>query len=466
MAGGKNIRPNMSNNRKIRRTNLPQLDRRQTVVSKTAYLLGVPTPIFENQHEPPDIEIYQALDAHMPARIIRNLCILRTELIRRYKLLCTKAPPGNKKLFTLADYAPAGCIDQLSADGVNLLWTFYHPTECILEINRLVADLIANCQDIFPLWIRWEYIERLFIMPEGLTAAGIMAAAKLYFRNRALYPYQVYLNWKPVGEGNILYSDMKFAVLLYRWNNDKFTDFNKVSGTDEQTKKDIHSFLEDSKSAVIVVDCENSDPYKLCAALRALGPDTLGRISKIMLYDDSHSASAWRILSSYVSCPVEHIMIDRVKKEKSLVDIRLTAGACKEFYQNAVDSFILVSSDSDYWGLISALPDARFLVMVEKDHVSDSLKETMDAAGISYCYLDDFCSGDCGDIKTDALVREIHNYLNNSVKLNVNAMMEYASHATRVELSDVERQQFYNKYINQMHLIIGEDGTVEIRLQE
>ncbi len=43
-------------------------------------------------------------------------------------------------------------------------------------------------------------------------------------------------------------------------------------------------------------------------------------------------------------------MIERVKENKSLVDIRLTTGTCREFFQNDTDSCILASSDSDYWG--------------------------------------------------------------------------------------------------------------------
>lgn len=238
------------------------------------------------------------------------------------------------------------------------------------EINRLLSDRINNCRDLFPIWISWEYIRELFITPNGLTEEGTRDAARLYYSHKDLYPYQMYINWFPSSEGNILYSDKKFAVLLYRWHNDEFTDFSKVSDAGDFIKGGIYDFLEQSIKSAVVVDCENSDPYKLCATLRNLGGDVLEKISKIVLYDDVHSASAWRILSSYVSCPVEHIMIDRVKKTKSLVDIRLTAGACKEFYQNNVDSFILVSSDSDYWGLISSLPDARFLVMVERESVS------------------------------------------------------------------------------------------------
>ena len=146
--------------------------------------------------------------------------------------------------------------------------------------------------------------------------------------------------------------------------------------------------------------------------------------------------------------------------------IPLILGNLFQLTYNAVDSFILVSSDSDYWGLISALPDARFLVMVERDHVSGSLKETMDSAGIAYCYLDDFCSGDCGDIKTGALVREMNAFLKNSVRITVRDMMEHASRAARVELSEVEWQQFHSKFVSQMQVVAGEDGTIGIQIQE
>ncbi len=464
MAAGKKARPRTSNIRSASRTALPHLSKKQSVVARTAYLVGVSREIYEREYEPPDLDIFQTLDEHRPARIIRNLCILRTEVMHHAKPVPAGKP--QKARCNLSEYAPSECIVQLQADGISLMTSFYQPWECLIELNRLVSDHINNCRDFFPLWIRWEYVKDMFLVPNGLSEAGNQAAAALYQKHRVLYPYQMYINWQPVNEGNILFSDMKFAILLYRWHGDEFTDFSKVSDAGPHTKVNIHSFLEQSKNAVIVVDCENSDPYKLCAALRELDQDTLSRVSKVMLYDDSHSASAWRILSSYIGCPVEHSMIDRVKKQKSLVDISLTAGACREFYQNGVDSFILVSSDSDYWGLISSLPGARFMVMVEREHVSGDLKSTMDSAGISYCYLDDFYSGDCGDIQTGALIREIYSYLEKNIQLNTNTMMDYAFRATRVEMSEVERQQFYNKYIKPMRLAIGKDGTVTIRLPE
>ena len=54
------------------------------LVSKVAYLIGVPLRIFQNEHEPPKIEIYNQLEQDKNARIIRNLCIIRTTIERNY----------------------------------------------------------------------------------------------------------------------------------------------------------------------------------------------------------------------------------------------------------------------------------------------------------------------------------------------------------------------------------------------
>lgn len=55
------------------------------IVSKVAYLIGVPKRIFDNEHEAPKIEIYEKLDADKTARIIRHLCIIRTAIERNFK---------------------------------------------------------------------------------------------------------------------------------------------------------------------------------------------------------------------------------------------------------------------------------------------------------------------------------------------------------------------------------------------
>ena len=249
---------------------------------------------------------------------------------------------------------------------------------------------------------------------------------------------------------------------MYSWNGDYFEDYNRVSDAGDFVKGNIYDFIENSGKIVVVVDCENSDPYKLCAVLKNLDNEFLSRIQKIILFDDVHTVDAWRVLEQYTALPVEHMMIERVKESKSLVDIRLTTRVCQEFYQNHVDSFILVSSDSDYWGLISSIQGARFLVMVEREKCGHDIKEALWGEGIFYCYIDDFYAGGSDEIRNNALFREMYRYIDNSVHLNVRDMLDNSLRATRISMSATEKAQFYERYIKNLQLSIDEDGTVQI----
>jgi len=431
------------------------------LVSKVAYLLGVPKRIFDNEHEPPKLDVYERLEKDKNARIIRNLSIIRTAIIRNYKNIKDKIRMEYKSLLTVPEYIPSESIQQLTADNI----FFYKSSNTklpqhIMEINRLISDRINNCKGLFPLWINWQYIRECFVMPDGLSADGIKAASDRYFRGLSHYPYQVYLNWKPKDEGNILFSDKKFAKLLYMWHSDYFCDWDKVSDAGSFVKGNVYDHIEASSKVVVVVDCENSDPYKLIATLRNLKREYTQKISSIILFDDVNTISAWTILEKFTAIPVERVLVERVKQNKSLVDIMLTARACQEHYRSNVDSFIIVSSDSDYWGLISSLSEARFLVMIEREKCGPDMKNALIESGIFYCYIDDFYSGNAEEIRHSAILKEMGEYLARTVKLNVKTMLDEALRATRLEMAAVERKQFFDKYIQSMKLTIDENGDV------
>lgn len=436
------------------------------IVSKIAYLIGVPKRIFENEHEPPKTEVYERLEQDKAARIIRHLCIIRTAIERNFKHINEKMRFDYTSIYNLPEYIPPDSMTQLSADGVNFVRKrskklCHH----VIEINKLIADRINNCKKLFPLWLNWQYVKNLFVMPNGLTEDGTKAAADIYYSHLLFYPYQVYINWTPKEEGNILYNDKKFVTLLYQWNNDYFTEYSKVSDAGSYVKGSIYEFIESSEKVVIVVDCENSDPYKLCATLRNLDRQYTKKISSIILFDDVHAASAWRILESFTAIPVEHMMIERVKQNKSLVDVMLISRTCQEHYKNNVDSFILVSSDSDYWGLISSLQDARFLVMIERESCGPDLKNALSDAGIFYCYIDDFYSGNTEDIKQGALFKEMYRYIDNAVRLNIFEMFDEAIRTTRIEMSSAEKQQFISQYVKTMQMRITDSGDVVLEFK-
>jgi len=435
-----------------------------SLISTVAYLIGVPQRIFESEAEPPEIGTFHKHNVDKNARIIRNLCVLRTAIERNfgkiYKLMNTEF----KGLASMPEYVPVESINALASDGI-LIKSNQKLPQHIIDINKHISDRINNIKDLFPVWITWSYIKNLFIMPDGLTDSGIKAAAEEYYANKNYYPYQMYINWPPSDEGNILFNDKKFVTLLYHWNNDEFTDLSKVSDASVLTKHNIYDFIEMSEKLVFVVDCENSDPYRLCATLKNLDDRYLQKISKIILYDDVHTASAWSILDTFTDIPIEHILIERLKESKSLVDIKLTAGTCKEFYQNNVDSFVIVSSDSDYWGLISSIPEANFLVMVEHEKMGADMKNALFNSGIFYCFINDFYSGNANDIKINALKREVQRFLDQTVRFNVNEMMETAYRATRIDMSKPEQKQFFDKYIKGMNVNIDKEGNLTIQLK-
>lgn len=176
-----------------------------------------------------------------------------------------------RTILSLPEYVPPESINQLNADGVKFIkksstLLCHH----IIEINKEISNRINNCKKLFPLWINWQYIKELFLMPDGLSEDGTKEAADLYYAHFLCYPYQMYINWIPQDEGNILYNDKKFVSKLYQWHNDYFTEYSKVSDAGSYIKGSIYEFISSSEKVVVVVDCENSDPYKLCATLKNL----------------------------------------------------------------------------------------------------------------------------------------------------------------------------------------------------
>lgn len=437
-----------------------------TVVSKVAYLIGVEKKHFENDHEPPKMEWYHELSKNKNARILRNLCLLRNAIEKNYSAIYSAMNSDIKNLDSLPQYIPQEAIAELEQDGISIIKRNAKPVQYLLELNRNINNRINNCKSFFPIWLKWDYIRQLFIMPGGTTEDGVKKAGEEYYANKRNYPYQVYINWNGSDNGNILYNDKKFVILLYEHQNDIFTDISKVTDAGNVTKKGIYSFLENSKKTAVVVDCENSNPYKVYAMLSNMDSEALlNKICKIILYDDVHTTSAWGVLNEFTEIPVEHKVINRIKEEKSLVDATLMLGTAKEFYRNDVDSFILLSSDSDYWSLIRELEEARFFVMVEQSKCGSAIKKALIDSGVTYCYLDDFCTGNTG-IVTKTLLSEIKSVVDQSLNLNIKQVLNDAIYNTRADLSEAEIRQFYDRYLKKMKLEIDSNGEVRIVLGE
>lgn len=115
---------------------------------------------------------------------------------------------------------------------------------------------------------------------------------KIYRSNIYNYPFQLYIHWKPAEYGNLFNTDRNFLTLLCKMYNKEFYDNDKVIDANEEIKYNIYKFIDKSEAAAIIVDCENSDVYKLYSVLKNLSEDTISKVKKIILYDDYHTNNA------------------------------------------------------------------------------------------------------------------------------------------------------------------------------
>ena len=134
-------------------------DSTYTIVSLVSYLLGVPKRIFENEHEPPKMEIYRQMELDKNARIVRNLCMLRTAIERNFGQINDQMTHNYRSLASLTDLIPQDCVMQLIDDGIHIIKSSKQKlNHYIIDINRTLSDRINNCKDLFPLWVDWKYI--------------------------------------------------------------------------------------------------------------------------------------------------------------------------------------------------------------------------------------------------------------------------------------------------------------------
>lgn len=434
------------------------------IVSKVAYLIGVKKTILYNQFETECPGFLQEMNDYQPARTIRSLCKLRMTLLHRFKKVDDMLRFELKNLKTI-EFFDKNDIIQLEKWGIPVTQVNFRSSLYMEHFNNLIQEHIDDCKELFPDWLKWEYLRSLFLMPKNKKTDIAKSEFAKYMGNMEYYPYQAYIYWQPKDCGNMLFNDQKFVSILYDMNDDYFAEDEKVLDAGESTKTTIYDFIERGERTAIIVDCENSDVYKLYATLKNLNQEELQKVKKIILFDDIHTTHAWSFLSHFTNIEVEHVEVERVNDYKSLVDIKMTAGACKEFYANDIRSFILVSSDSDFWGLISSLPQAEFLVMIEYSKCGKDIKEALEKSGIFYCSIDDFCSGNIAELKNYALQEELKAQLEQAFSLNAHTLLETVYRNCRIQASETEQKNFYDRYLRTLQLAMDTDGNYRIAVK-
>ena len=132
------------------------------IVSKTAYLLGVHKKFFESDKILLKLDIYNELEKDKRARIIRNLCHLRTQLEHNFLKVCNGIQHDGLSIMTMPEYMPPEAMKSLSDDGIDIYTNLTDPTPFMINLNSNIKARINNCRVLFPAWLKWEYLADIF----------------------------------------------------------------------------------------------------------------------------------------------------------------------------------------------------------------------------------------------------------------------------------------------------------------
>ncbi len=446
-----------------------EYDNSYEVVAPMMYLLGVDKVRF-SEHRPSLMDRYSECEKNDAARAVRALCGIRTALMQQYGKIKKAFVYDLKNLSTIPEYVPAEAVKEINRQGINIENIRPNITKYLIDINTEISNRIGNVKDLFPDWIKWDYIRPLFLMPRATNEDGVQDACNLYWDNKNAYPFQFYLNWNGGMAGNILSNDHKFVTDLYVMNHDEFEDMRLIRPTDYHAKDNLHSFLENHAKVLVAVDCENSDPVRLAATFASLDNGHKDSIQKVMFFDSDYTTPAWEtlcnagIMKSIGENRINHVIVPRGVEHKSQVDMTLAINVSREIYKEGADSVIVVSSDSDYWALIQFFSDIDFLVLVEREKTGMALKKTLETGGIRYCYIDDFCTGSVYQVKVQTVLTAIQKKIDEIVDFNIRKMLDDELGATWLSMTDKEKENLYNLHLKKMRLSIADDGGVKVVL--
>lgn len=443
-------------------------ENKHEIVTRVAFLCGVSDYHLNGENSAFLPDVISTLGSDEKALIVRNLCLLRNSIEHNFKKIAMAMSKDGRAFFGLTEFIPKPSLSYIENHSIRLPTTSRNLTDILAEINRAISDRINNCKDIFPTWVNWNYIRELFVMPDGTKQAGMLKAASQFYENINYYPYKTYINWKPHEVGNLFKNDYFFMREIYEQHGDRVFHTSNLSDVSDGIKERIYDFLDNSSKTVLIVDCENADPYALCAMFRSLDESQVEKIDKVILYDDPKAASGWRFFEKYIGVDqskIEHILIQRILDYKSLLDVKLTARVTKEFYKEKVESFVLVSSDSDFWGLMEEIPDAKFLVMIEHRKSSVELRKVLEEHNIFYCFADAFYTGMDDSLKKQAIFSELTAILDLK-SFNARDLLEEVLVTTRVEMDQAEKNRFYDKYLKNMQLRVSKDGIVKLDIRK
>jgi len=430
------------------------------------FLLGVKQEYLSHIEEDEEKfnELFSLLSKNQYATAIRSLNNIRSNLMLNFKEV------SRTIRVTSANYQPLYNMELFKDDyrilnrqEINVFTGKTDINEYLRLINTEINKRLDAIKPLFPDWIDFRHIKNMFNMPNDVETES-----KKYQVNQNCYPYKRYFYWVyPDEQGNILLTDAKILSVAYYNDGDVFQDENRVIDVSDRVKKSISEFIQNGRKVQIFIDGENVDPYSFANAIYDLQEHEIQKIEKIVVYyDEKYSLRAWQMLKHFTfDIEVEAISVSRIMDEKSLVDHKLVAGISKAHYRDNVDSFILCSSDSDFWAVMEDV-EAKYLVMVERDKCGYDFREVLRKNDIFYCYMDKFQVPEDDKFFKTVFCKEFERIVEEKFDLgNARKLLSEILMQSRAEVSDGVFESLYSKYIKNIKLTVDKDDNFKISVQ-
>lgn len=137
-------------------------------------------------------------------------------------------------------------------------------------------------------------------------------------------------------------------------------------------------------SAVFYVDCDNVDVLTMLEFFMQLAKEGDAKNYKVKLFTDDMTTYGWKYLNSSVlkGIDTELIQTERIRSEKSAVDVVLTGHFIRDSLEDKRVKKVIVSSDSDYFGLATMGYD--FGVLYQNEFVSTKYLQKLYKYGVKH----------------------------------------------------------------------------------
>lgn len=372
---------------------------------KVAYVLGVKDDVLRRCFEEDYIfsgytEKFKALEG---VSYLRSLCKIRQVLFKYYSQYKMSNGNYSSDVKALTGAYIEEHLDVLEENGLSL-YKFIdenHVCGCINELSRRIDSIVYKVLGELGV-VHKEYIGVLFKYPTFDKKNIITYITKI--KSKENYPHGIivfntskiedYLGYVLFNDRNLFLSCYRLRGVFYSYESDEelinyYSDYVRVKTdvVDDSNAADIEEVIENSPFKVlkgfvkehveevdkpdkkyylsklldkayrltyIYVDCDNIEYFKFLALLKELSRADIDFVVK--LFKDVKSSTLWdNIPITSSNLKIESVTVDRIINLKSMVDMVITTSICKDVYQKGVSSIYLVSSDSDFLGLINSV---------------------------------------------------------------------------------------------------------------